>query len=133
MIATQEITDKIAISLSLACAFHCLFFPSILLALSNFVSINFNNELIHFSLLLTIVPFSIYGLTKGLRNHKKYLFFVLGLFGIIILSLALLINKEIIGEFGEVFLTLLGSTIIAAAHFKNYRLCRHLDCDCHNQ
>ena len=131
MILTQAFTDKTAISLSIICAVHCLILPSILILLPNFFSWQLDNELIHFWILVLVIPFSIFGLVTGLINHKKYIFLILGAIGIIILSLPFLVNEEILGVFGERFLTFLGSITVATAHFKNYRLCRHLDCDCH--
>jgi len=37
-----------------------------------------------------------------------------------------------LGDFNEKVLTLMGSTIIAFSHFKNYQVCRKLDCVCHD-
>ena len=129
---TQGTVDKIAMSTSIICAIHCLLFPTILILPSTFSSLQYNNELIHFWLLLVIVPFSIIGLITGLKNHKKNRVFFLGICGIVILSGAVLINEEIIGEHGESLFTLLGSIFVVTAHFKNYQLCRSLNCHCHD-
>tara|TARA_B110000003_G_scaffold160658_2_gene160735 strand:+ start:6082 stop:6504 length:423 start_codon:yes stop_codon:yes gene_type:complete len=129
---TQEAVDKIAISLSIICAVHCLFFPAILILISTFMSVELNNELIHLWILLIIIPFSIIGLTNGLRNHKNREFFLMGICGIVILGLAILIGAETLTEYGEKTLTLIGSIFIATAHFKNYQLCKHLNCHCHD-
>ncbi len=129
---TQEATDKIAISLSMICAIHCLFLPTFLVLISSFYSIQLNNELIHLWILLIVIPFSFLGLTSGLRNHKKYSFFYLGVLGIVILVLALLLSGVILGEFEEKLFTLIGSMMLATAHYKNYRICRDLNCSCHS-
>ena len=129
---TQEATDKIAISLSMICAIHCLFLPTFLVLISSFYSIQLNNELIHLWILLIVIPFSLLGLTSGLRNHKKYSFFYLGVLGIVILVLALLLSGVILGEFDEKLFTLIGSMMLATAHYKNYRICRDLNCSCHS-
>ena len=71
MIATQKISDKFAISLSTICAIHCFFVPAFLVLFSNFESIQYDNELIHFLFLLMTVPISFFALTLGLKNHKK--------------------------------------------------------------
>tara|TARA_B100001250_G_C19670856_1_gene731415 strand:+ start:532 stop:936 length:405 start_codon:yes stop_codon:yes gene_type:complete len=125
---TQGLIDKTAITLAIICAIHCLLFPTFLIFFSNFTLIEYNDKLIHLWMLLIVLPISILGLTSGLINHKKPQFFFIGMFGIIILALAILIN----GEYSEKLLTLLGSTFVAIAHFKNYQLCRNLDCHCHN-
>lgn len=129
---TQEATDKIAISLSMICAIHCLFLPTFLVLISSFYSIQLNNELIHLWILLIVIPFSFLGLTSGLRNHKKYSFFYLGVIAIVILILALLLSGVILGEFEEKLFTLIGSMMLATAHYKNYQICRKLNCSCHS-
>jgi len=129
---TQEATDKIAISLSMICAIHCLFLPTFLVLISSFYSIQLNNELIHLWILLIVIPFSFLGLTSGLRNHKKYAFFYLGVIAIVILILALLLSGVILGEFEEKLFTLIGSMMLATAHYKNYQICRKLNCSCHS-
>ncbi len=52
MIKRQQASDKIAGSLSLACALHCLFMPSFLIVTSGFLSVSIDNELIHLVILL---------------------------------------------------------------------------------
>jgi hypothetical protein len=43
----------------------------------------------------------------------------------------LFIPVSFFGLSGEVLFTIIGSTLITAAHYSNYRLCVHIDCDCH--
>ena len=123
MIATQKISDKFAISLSVICAIHCFFVPVFLVLFSSFESIQYDNELIHFLFLLMTVPISFFALTLGLKNHKKSSFFILGIAGLIILILALVLGEGILGELGEKLVTLIGSIIVVFAHFKNYQTC----------
>ena len=49
---TQKRTDKIAITVSLACGIHCLFVPSFVILSAGFLSITIDNELIHKLLIL---------------------------------------------------------------------------------
>ena len=56
----------------------------------------------------------------------------IGIFGLLILFLAILMGENILGEYGEKGLTLLGSIIVAFSHFKNLKICKELDCDCHS-
>tara|TARA_X000001036_G_C20289152_1_gene647622 strand:- start:86 stop:484 length:399 start_codon:yes stop_codon:yes gene_type:complete len=132
MKVSQESTDKIAMSLSLACAIHCLFFPSFLVLFSSYISISLNNELIHFSILALAIPLSLYALKNGATNHRKYNYFVLGFFGLFTLVFAVLFGVQLMGDLGEKSLTLMGALFVAIAHYKNYMLCREIDCDaCH--
>ena len=133
MITTQKISDKFAISLSAICVMHCFFAPVFLILFSSFESIQYDNELIHFLFLLATVPISFFALTLGLKNHKKFSFFILGITGLIILILALVLGESVLGELGEKLVTLIGSTIVVFAHFKNYQTCIEIECSCHDK
>ena len=129
---TQEYSDKTAISLSALCLVHCLLVPSFLVFLSGYVSLSYNNELIHYAILFIAIPVSFYALIIGVRNHKSYRFLYLGLTGIISLILAVTLGAQMWGEMGEKVLTTVGALLGAISHFKNYRLCREVECaDCH--
>lgn len=129
---TQEYSDKTAISLSALCLAHCLLVPSFLVFLSGYVSLSYNNELIHYVLLFIAIPVSLYALITGVRNHKSYAYLCAGLVGITALILAVTLGAQIWGETGEKALTTIGAILVAISHFKNYRLCREVECDnCH--
>ena len=129
---TQEYSDKTAISLSALCLVHCLLVPSFLVFLSGYVSLSYNNELIHYVILFIAIPVSLYALITGVRNHKSYRFLYLGLTGIISFILAVTLGAQMWGEIGEKVLTTVGALLVAISHFKNYRLCREVECnDCH--
>ena len=129
---TQEYSDKTAISLSALCLAHCLLVPSFLVFLSGYVSLSYNNELIHYALLLIAIPVSLYALITGVRNHNSYAYLYAGLVGITALILAVTLGAQIWGETGEKVLTTVGAILVATSHFKNYRLCREVECDnCH--
>ena len=131
--STQKISDKFAISLSAVCAAHCFFVPVLLVLFSNYESIQYDNELIHFLFLLVTVPISFFALMLGLKNHKKPLFFVAGLAGLSILITALILGEARLGELGEKLVTLFGSIIVVFAHFKNYQTCIQIECSCHDE
>ena len=128
----QEYSDKTAISLSALCLVHCLLVPSFLVFLSGYVSLSYNNEQIHYVILFIAIPVSLYALITGVRNHKSYRFLYLGLTGIISFILAVTLGAQMWGEVGEKVLTTVGALLVAISHFKNYRLCREVECDdCH--
>ena len=129
---TQEYTDKTAISLSAICLAHCLLVPSFLVFLSGYISLSYNNELIHYIILFIAIPVSLYALITGVKNHNTYSYLFLGLFGIAAFILAVTLGTQIWGEVGEKVLTTVGAILVAVSHFKNYRLCRSVACDdCH--
>tara|TARA_B100001057_G_scaffold398404_1_gene408951 strand:+ start:268 stop:666 length:399 start_codon:yes stop_codon:yes gene_type:complete len=132
MRTTQEYSDKTAISLSALCLAHCLLVPSFLVFLSGYLSLSYNNELIHYAILSIAIPVSIYALITGVKNHKSFTYMYLGIIGILILILAVTFGAQIWGEIGEKTITTLGAVLVSIAHFKNYRLCREVECDdCH--
>ena len=124
--------DNIAISLSFACVVHCLFTPSFIILAPSFLSISFDNEFLHYFLILLAIPTSLYALTSGYRAHSKISPLLIGMLGLFILLLAVLMGEKILGDYGEKGLTILGSFIVAFSHFKNQKICKVLDCDCHS-
>ena len=132
LLPAQKFSDKFAISLSFLCVLHCLLFPSSLILFSSFISLNIESELIHYSLLFLVIPASFFALFVGLKNHKNLSIFVIGIIGVLILISATMIDVSILGISSETILTILGSFLVSFAHFKNYKLCNHLNCDCHD-
>jgi hypothetical protein len=120
MIKVENVTDKLAIMLSIACAIHCLALPLILLLLPSFAVLTLNNEAFHLWMVLIVLPTSVYALFMGCKQHKRYRLLFIGFCGLVLLVLAILLGNE----FWEKVLTLLGTVIIASGHYWNYRLCQ---------
>lgn len=120
MIKIENVTDKLAISLSIACAIHCLAMPLVLLLLPSFTALALNNEALHLWMILIVLPTSVYAIFMGCKQHKRYRLIFIGFCGLALLVLAILLGNE----FWEKILTLLGSLIIAGGHYWNYRLCQ---------
>ena len=78
MITNKFRVDGVAISLSLLCALHCLFVPSFIILAPSFLSISFNNEFIHYLILLLAVPISVFALSIGYKAHKNLSMVVIG-------------------------------------------------------
>ena len=111
MRTTQEYSDKTAISLSLICVAHCLFMPSFLVLLSSYISFSYDNELVHYLVLSMAIPLSLYALITGVRNHKTYSYFLLGLLGLLCLIFAISLGVQIWGELGEKSFTTIGALL----------------------
>ena len=132
MKVTQEFSDKTAISLSLICLAHCLLLPSFLVILSGYITLSYDNEFIHYLLLFIAIPVSIYALITGAKNHSNFTFLLMGIVGIISLIFAVTVGVELWDESGEIVFTSIGASLVAFSHYKNYKLCREVDCDsCH--
>ncbi len=127
MKTAQALTDQLAIGLSLACAAHCVAIPFLLLLVPSMAILPLGGEIVHFWLVVAVIPSSVYALTMGCKRHKYYRLLGLGAVGLSLLVLALVLGEDRIGELGEKGLTLLGAGCIAAGHWLNYRLCRSQD------
>ena len=128
---SQLISDRLAMTLSLACIVHCLFVPAFLISSVALFSIQFSNEILHYSLLFLAAPISLYALYQGKKNHKSNSFFPIGVFGLAVLLFALFNEGEYLGFPLENIFTIIGSAFLIFAHYKNYQTCQNSDCDCH--
>ena len=128
---TQLISDRFAMTLSMACLVHCLFAPSLIIFSYSFLSLSFESELIHTLILLVTVPISILALSLGYKNHKSLNFILIGILGMATLIYALVAGENILGESGELTLTMIGSLMVIYCHYRNYQMCQQSNCDCH--
>ncbi len=127
----QVITDKTAISLSLLCAIHCLALPLIVALLPSLAALGLEDEAFHFWMVIAVIPTSVIALTMGCKKHKRYSVLMIGAVGLCILAAAAFLGEDILSEFWEKGLSLIGTTFIAVGHVWNYRLCRQkVNCDC---
>tara|TARA_Y100001935_G_scaffold253925_1_gene261490 strand:- start:2299 stop:2712 length:414 start_codon:yes stop_codon:yes gene_type:complete len=132
MIKTQQVSDKLAMSLSMICVVHCFFVPSFIVLSAGYLSFAVDNEFVHKLIVLLAIPISIFALSIGYRNHKTSSFIPMAIFGLALLVLAVVLGESVLGEAGERMLTLFGSVSLAFAHYKNYKTCKELDCSCHD-
>ena len=128
---TQVKADKLSITLSLACMIHCLLMPSFLILTSGFLALSIDNELIHRVFLIIVLPVSLYALITGYQNHKILSYLYFGISGLWLLFFSVFFGEGVFGELTEKSLTLLGSIIVASSHYKNYKACKELACECH--
>lgn len=128
---SRQFMDKCSIGLSMLCTIHCLVLPILLLLIPSLTALQLDNEEFHTWMLIAVVPTSIYALTMGCKKHKRHELFVIGSLGLISLTLAVILEHDFIGEFGEKALTLLGTSLVVLAHWRNFRLClKHQKCPC---
>ena len=128
MINFQVYTDKTAIGLSLLCAIHCLATPLVIVLLPSLVALQFNSEAFHLWMVLAVVPTSVYALTIGCRQHKRYRLLTFGFIGLSCLIVAVMFGESLLGEAWEKTLTTIGAGLVAYGHYTNYRLCQKKKC-----
>ncbi len=129
---TQLRSDKLAISLSLACVIHCLFVPSFVILSSGYYATTFDDEFVHNLILFFAIPISLFALALGYKNHGAFSYFLIGTIGLIILILAVILGEPLYGETGEILFTILGSVFVVFAHYKNHQICKEINCSCHD-
>ena len=127
---SQLTSDKFAMSFSAICMIHCLFAPSLIVLSYSSLALTLESELIHKAILLITIPVSIFAISLGYKNHTNNSIIFTGIAGLTILISALLIG-EIIDENAELIMTIIGSILVITCHYRNYKICKKINCDCH--
>ena len=127
---SQILSDKFAMSFSMLCLIHCLFAPALIVLSYSSLAITIESELVHKIILLLTIPISIFAITLGYKNHLNNSIIFIGISGLTILVAALLIGEKI-NENTELILTTIGSMLLISCHYKNYKICKKINCDCH--
>ncbi len=120
----QVVTDNLAIGLSILCVMQCLAMPSLLVLLPSAVAFFLQNEAFHFWMIVVVIPVSVFALTLGCKQHKRYHVMISGVIGLALLVAALVVGETLLGENGEKLLTILGAGFVTVGHLLNFRLCR---------
>ena len=121
MILSRHLFDQIAIALSGVCLVHCLAIPVLVAALP-VAAISFGSESHFHSLMLWfVVPTSIVGFGLGLHAHRHIGIVLLGACGIGVLAAAALWGHTAWPTAVEVAVSVLGSLLLAVAHWLNFR------------
>ena len=118
-----NIADKMAIGISLICTLHCLVLPILLIAVppvSGLLALN--DEIFHLWLLVAILPISIFAVVAGFIHHRSFSVSIVTASGITLLILAAALGHDLLGEAGELILTVTGSVMVAVGHFQNMKL-----------
>ncbi|HSG66769.1 MAG TPA: MerC domain-containing protein [Gammaproteobacteria bacterium] len=118
--------DRIAISLSAICIVHCLAVPLVVVVLP-IAALSLGDEShFHALMLWLVVPVSIIGLIMGYRVHERAMIVALGIVGVVIVSVAAVQGHAQWPVLIEVFVSVFGSLLLAAAHWLNFVLVRKL-------
>ncbi len=120
--------DTLAISTSAICAIHCLSLPLLVSLYPALGATVFGQEAFHVWLLWLVIPLSVVSLTLGCKVHRDRLVVGFGLAGLATLIAAAAFGHDVLGEAGERAATLVGASLIAAGHLRNYLLCRRARC-----
>jgi hypothetical protein len=121
MILSRHLFDQIAIALSGVCIIHCLAVP-VLVAVLPMAALSLGSESHFHSLMLWfVVPTSIAGFGLGLHAHRHIGIVLLGATGVAVLMVAGLWGHTAWATSVEVAVSVLGSLVLAVAHWLNFR------------
>ena len=129
----KKIIDNLGITISSACAIHCVLLPAILIIspYSFLASHEFHETLIYF-----IIPFAVIAFFLGCRKHGDLKVLFMGSLGIILLITSLLIHEihhseQHSEEFTTILITIAGSITLILSHLRNRKLCMQENFGCH--
>ena len=125
----QKPLDILATSISGLCAMHCLLMPLALVLFPILSGSLFAGEDFHRFLVWVILPTSSIAFLLGCRRHKDTAVLILGIMGMFILVISAFWGHDFVGDWGERILTVIGGLILAAGHFRTYKLCQHDHCE----
>ena len=130
---TQSVLDRSSISLSVVCAVHCLALPVITVMVPALIGSVFAEESFHRWLAFMVLPLSLVALLMGCKHHMRIGVVILGLSGLLVLIVTAAFGHDLFGELGEKIVTVTGASLIAVAHYRNYKLCqKHHNCQSSN-
>ena len=118
--------DRIAISLSAICIVHCLAVP-LIVAVLPIAALGFGGEShFHAVMLWLVVPISVVGLIMGYRVHTRAAIVAVGMLGMAVVAVAAVRGHAHWSVLAETVVSVLGSVLLATAHWRNFVLVRKL-------
>ena len=125
------VLDRFSIGFSTLCLLHCLAVPVLVSVVPVFATFALADERFHLALVALVVPTRVIALCLGCRLHKSRRILICGFAGVFVLVVAAILGGQHLGEIGETVLTVLGASVVALAHWFNFRACRACDCEHH--
>jgi len=116
------VLDQMALALSGLCLLHCLLLP-FAVAILPFLG-QFSDDHLHAELLVVVIPVSAVALYLGYRRHSHSGVVVMGLIGLVVLTIGGTIAHNLYGLVADRTLTVIGSVTLAITHYRNFRLSR---------
>jgi hypothetical protein len=129
MTGTRESLDRVAIGLSGLCALHCLVMPVGVVLFPMLAASLGSDERFHLGLAVLVLPCSALALVLGCRRHRDAAVPGFGLLGLAALAILAVWGHGLLGEAWERVASAGASGVVALAHVRNYRLCRHDACE----
>ena len=129
MSTTRKIADWAGMAASGACAIHCILVPTLLVTGTLLPAFALADESFHLAMLWLILPAAIVAFGIGCWRHKDQWVLTLGAIGLLGMVSAVTFFHDVAGELGERTATIVSAALLIAAHYRNYRICRTMDCE----
>ena len=120
--------DRMGIWASALCIVHCLLTPILLSMSAVFAHFLPSEERTHRSLAVFIAFVGAIALIRGFREHRRVRVICLMAAGLACIFFAAYQGDRLLGHWGEVGITFLGSVLMISAHRLNHTFCK--DCAC---
>lgn len=117
--------DRLAIGLSALCIVHCLAVP-LVVAVLPIAALGLGGSHFHGLMLWLVVPVSVLGFALGYRVHRNPRVVGAGALGVAVLAVAAVYGHDAWPELAEAGVSVVGSLVLAAAHWVNFRDVRRL-------
>lgn len=109
--------DGAAVGLSSLCLLHCLALPLVVAGVPFLAQ--YAESHLHYQLLLAVIPLSVIALGLGYRRHHNWRVVAAGALGMTLLVIGATVAHTQLGIAADRFFTVVGSLVLAAAHFFN--------------
>ena len=137
--------DKLAISMAVLCAIHCLIVPILIVLVPLINTTFFVHKDFHLWMLIAVFPTTLASILIGCRKHKDRFVLASCFLGLASLVLAFYLQQQGIvrcescaaeggiSEIGSVaWINTLGGAFLVVAHSRNFYLCRKASCSKEN-
>lgn len=121
--------DTIGTVGSVICVLHCLVGPLLITLGSVLPAVMATDHVFHRMMLLLVIPAAALAFTVGCWQHRDTRVLIVGLTGLLGLTLSATLLHEFLGEIGEKVMTLVSAGFLVQAHIRNLRLCRFSRCN----
>lgn len=114
--------DVAGIGASLLCVAHCLATPALMVFLPVLEALE---KPTHAGLALALLAIGLLAFWPGYLRHKRWSIVAAGSAGFVLIALGVVAPEGLMNETTELMSTLLGGSILIAAHLRNAYFCRH--------
>ena len=125
----RTMADTVGTIGSMVCMLHCLVGPIMLTLGSVLPAVLADDHAFHQLMLLLVVPTAMLAFSLGCWRHRDRRLLMLGMTGLLGLTLSATLLHDLLGGAGEKLMTLVSASLLILAHIRNLLLCRASHCD----